>query len=68
MKQYLLADYYGNKDYGKRALYILDDQGQKTYSFIFKADYPDYEKEMKAQGIETVILTEAPNQPINNYQ
>lgn len=62
MKQYLLADYYGDKGYGKRALYILDEQGNKTYNFVFKADYEEYEKEMKEQGIETVILTEAPSQ------
>ena len=31
----LKQDYYGNKDYGKRAFWILDADGKYSFDFVF---------------------------------
>lgn len=55
----LTFDYYGNKDYGKRAFWF-----EGTNNFVFLCDFYDWAKEVKAEGYK-IILTNP--EEVNHY-
>lgn len=51
----LRQDYYGNKDYGKRAFYILDESGNQTNDFVFINEVDEWADSMRAEGYSIEI-------------
>jgi hypothetical protein len=46
----LRQDYYGNKDYGKRAFYLLDENGNQTHDFVFIDEVDEWADSMRSEG------------------
>jgi hypothetical protein len=46
----LKQDYYGTKDYGKRAFYILDVDGNYSFDFVFIEDLEEWIDWKRGQG------------------
>ena len=45
----LKQDYYGNEDYGKRAFWMIEDNGS-SYNFIFAQDLKEWVEWKRDEG------------------
>jgi hypothetical protein len=46
----LKQDYYGNQDYGKRAFWILDADGNYSFDFVFIEDLEEWIDWKRSEG------------------
>jgi hypothetical protein len=46
----LKQDYYGTKDYGKRAFWILDADGNYSFDFVFIEDLEEWIEWKRSEG------------------
>lgn len=53
----LVLDYYGNRSYGKRAYWFLNEEGKRTNQFVFRSEIKDFIKEMKKENTEVILKT-----------
>ncbi len=49
-------DYYGNRDYGKRAMWLLNEHGKKTNNFVFVDYFDVWKKEKESEGFKITII------------
>ena len=46
----LKQDYYGNQDYGKRAFWILDENREYSFNFVFIEDLEEWIDWKRSEG------------------
>jgi hypothetical protein len=46
----LKQDYYGNQDYGKRAFWILDENREYSFNFVFIEDLEEWIEWKRSEG------------------
>ena len=63
----LKQDYYGNQDYGKRAFWILDNEGNQSFEFVFFHELKEWVEKKQNQGYEFEIEYDVNEKPLDKW-